>query len=73
MKREQLLFPGSSPPPQQQLPSMFLNNSLTTNGNVLLSSTSINGELSATGRKISTNSPQTPSANQVRFNNLYYF
>jgi len=60
MKREQISFPGSP----QQLPSMFSNNSLTTNGtntisNVLLS-TSINGELSTTGKRFS-NSPQTPS------------
>jgi hypothetical protein len=50
MKREQISFPGSP----QQLPSMFSNNSPT----------SMNGELSTTGKKISTNSPQTPSINQ---------
>ncbi len=51
IKREQVSFPNSP----QQLPSMFSNNSPT----------SMNGELSTTGKKISTNSPQTPSINQV--------
>jgi LIM domain-binding protein 1 len=55
-KREQVSFPGSpQQQQQQQLPSMFSNNSPTA----------INGDLLTTGKKISTNSPQTPSANQV--------
>lgn len=63
VKREQMSFPGSPQQQQQQLPSMFSNNSPTA----------INGDLLTTGKKISTNSPQTPSANQVWFNHLYYF
>ncbi|UJR23864.1 hypothetical protein I4U23_026836 [Adineta vaga] len=65
MKREQISFPGS--PSQQQLPSMFANNSPTPNG----LNTSLNGELSSSvaGKRLSTtnynssNSPQTLSAN----------
>jgi hypothetical protein len=49
MKREQISFPAS---PQQQLPSMFSNNPPTP----------INGEVSTTGKRIST-SPQTSSIN----------
>jgi hypothetical protein len=62
MKREQISFPSS---PQQQLPSMFSNNSPITNGTILTSSISNDGEFSTIAKKISTNSPQTSSANQV--------
>jgi len=50
MKREHISYP---PSPQQQLPSMFSNNP----------STQTNGELLTKGKRISTNSPQTPSVN----------
>jgi hypothetical protein len=49
IKREQVSFPNSP----QQLPSMFSNNSSTTNGTISITN---DGEFS----KISINSPQTP-------------
>ena len=52
IKREQTSFPNSP----QQLPSMFSNNSPTTNGNIQTTSVNNEGEIS----KVSAHSPQTP-------------
>jgi hypothetical protein len=54
IKREQVSFPNSP----QQLPSMFSNNSSTTNGTISITN---DGEFS----KISINSPQTPQNSSV--------
>ncbi|CAF1402316.1 unnamed protein product [Adineta steineri] len=72
IKREQISFPGSPQQQQQQLPSMFSNNPPTPNG----INTSLNGELSTVGKRISTtninssSSPQTPSANNYNQNSV---